>query len=187
MNGNGSSLTFAVDASAPVTYQVIFLTDIEPGTEIGFTFSGGVPVDDANSTFSVLPCAHRNDGALVNQPGIYDTSDTLLTTNCTDLGDYNLNPDNSNSLGQNDPAFTDPSNFITEEICPAGTPGDTVCYTFSGAGLPSEWGFVEASSGPEFVSAEVISSTTPTPEPASLSLLAIGLAGLGVIRRKRAA
>jgi PEP-CTERM motif len=164
-------LTFG-PSTGPTGYQIIDVTGITDGTEVNFLFSGGVPANTSTSPFSVLVCAYESEGNPVT-PGIYTSGGKNLNSPCTQLGDYSISGD-----------FTDPSTFITDDNC---TIANTVCYTFGGSGLPGEWVFVESETGPAFVSATVIQPTTPTPEPASLSLLALGIAGLGALRRKRTA
>jgi hypothetical protein len=179
---------------SPDNYQVVGVTSVVLKTEVDFTFAGPVttsltPVNPdhagtAFSSFAVLACAYENNGNDVsNNPGIYNTNGTLESTNCTQLGDY-LHP---NLFTPPLPAFADPSNFISEVTC---TTANMVCLTFSGTGLPSTWYFAEdTTTGPRVLSLTETFGPAPTsaPEPASLSLLAVGLVGLGILRRKRAA
>jgi PEP-CTERM motif len=174
---------------SPDNYQLVGATSVVSGTEVDFTFSGTVttsstPVNlfgralsfgTSFSSFSVLACAYQNNGTSVS-PGIYNTNGDLESTNCTQLGDYS-------SAG----AFTDPSNFIQEVTCATA---NMVCLTFSGTGLPSTWYFGEdTTTGPRVLSLTETFGPAPTsaPEPASLSLLAVGLVGLRIFWRKRAA
>lgn len=173
--------------TSPDTYEIIGVSGIQNGSIVDFTFAGNVTISSTAlnlfgrspvfgtsfSSFSVLPCAYQNDGSPVG-PGIYNTnSNTALTSNCTQLGDYT-------SSG----AFSNPADYLAEV---AGCPANMVCLQFSDSSvigdlpLPSVWYFAEdITIGPKL-------ATTPTPEPASLSLLAAGLVGLGVFRRKRGA
>jgi len=129
----------------------------------------------------VVACGYGNSGELA--PGIYTSSEQALNLPCTALG----NPFNNGILDNGEgPMFTDPANFITDNNCAIA---NTLCYTFSGTNLPFSWVFSEISTGPTLISlTETFGPPpAPTPEPASLSLLAAGLLGLGVFRRKRAA
>jgi PEP-CTERM motif len=167
---SGNLLTFGTSPTTTTptpTYQVIDVLGLTSGTEVDFAFSGGTPVNSPSSPFSVLACAYESEGNPVS-PGIYTSSGGLLSTKCTQLGDYFA------------PGFTFPS-FITEDTC--ATP-NTVCLTFSGSGMPADWFFTEAATGPTFTGLTVIPPAS-APEPASLSLLAAGLVGLGALRRKR--
>lgn len=193
--GNGQTIT---------QYQVVGVSGIVSGTEVNFTFNGAAPANDANSTFQVLPCGYQAPiGTPATPPGIYDSSGSLLGTDCTKLGDYESN---QSSVGT--PPFLDPSTIITDDNC--ATPANTICLTFAGSGIPSTWFFTEDIShttcnpnpddpslppdcsttqdGPRVTGFSVIiGQPVAAAEPASLSLLAAGLAGLRILRRKRAA
>jgi hypothetical protein len=186
---SGNILTFGTSPTLltptpPPTYQIVGAVGVTSGTEVDFTFAGPapLPLNNDSSTFKVLACGY-GDGSLL--PGIYTSSASSstdsLSGHCTALGD-------PNDLTK----FMDPSQFITDDNC---SKIDTICLSFSqalqppGPNLPADWYFTEASTGPSVLSLTETFGPAPasTPEPASLSLLAVGLVGLGIFRRKRAA
>ena len=161
--------------TTPNVYS-LFQVGVTPGATVDFTFFGGIPDNTLSSSFGVLACAYEFSGNPAS-PGIYTSnSSTPISTNCTQLGDYQSSPS----------AFIDASTFITDLTgttdCP--TP-NTVCYKFSGSGLPFSWVFSELSSGPQLLSITETFQPASVPEPASITLLAAGLFGLGIFRRKR--
>jgi PEP-CTERM motif len=170
----GSGSTLLVNDGTLSTPDVfnLFQIGVTSGATVNFTFTSLPGLTD----FQVVACGYGNSGELA--PGIYTSSEQALNLPCTALGD----PFNNGIA----PNFTDPANFITDNNCAIA---NTLCYTFSGTNLPFSWVFSEISTGPTVISvAETFGQPlVSAPEPASLSLLAAGLIGLGIFRRKRSA
>ena len=142
-------------------YSLFSAEGVTDGSTVTFSFSSfpGVDASGANY-FNILECGSDPSGAS-NLPGIYTSGGKNLNIACSQVGTTTI---------------SEVDNIV------AGT----IALTFSGNLLSSTWGFAELQSAgaPQL---EGIQLSVPTPEPASLSFLAAGLIGLGVIRRKRAA
>ena len=172
VGGSGSTLLSNDGTLSTPDVFNLFQIGVISGATVNFTFTSLPGLTD----FQVVACGYGNSGEL--GAGIYTSSEQSLNLPCTALGD----PFNNGIA----PNFIDPANFITDDNCAIA---NTLCYTFSGTNLPFSWVFSEISTGPTLVSlTETFGPPpVPSPEPASLSLLAAGLVGLGFFRRKRAA
>jgi hypothetical protein len=142
-------------------YSLFSIAGVTDGSTVTFSFSSlpGVDASGANY-FNILECGSDPSGAS-NLPGIYTSVGTNLNIPCSQLGTTAISEVDNTGAG-------------------------TIVLTFNGSLLSSTWGFAELQSAgaPQL---EGIQLSTPAPEPASLSLLAAGLIGLGAILRKRAA
>jgi hypothetical protein len=138
---------------------------LQPGNLLTFTFSAsqGIPGDTFGNVFGIVPCQESGSPA------------TPTTTIVNSLGDFVSNKC-TNALS------TD--TLITDE----SVSGDSIKFTLApGSSFPSKFAFSfpdgQLPTGIDVASGSV---TSPMPEPASLSLLALGLVGLGAWRKKRA-
>jgi len=142
-------------------YSLFSIAGVTDGSTVTFSFSSFPGVDASGfNYFNILECGSDPSGNS-NLPGIYTSLGTNLNIPCSQLGTTTISELDNVGAG-------------------------TIALTFSGNLLSSTWGFAELQSAgaPQL---EGIQLATPAPEPASLSFLAAGLIGIGVIRRKRAA
>ena len=174
----GSGASFNIIDALPLN-----LLGIQAGDTITFEFSKlpgvGTAGGTSTSTFGLLGC--------------FGSGGTLTELNGTNIGGIF----NSSNIGESSSLQTTYCTNSTANLAGDGTSGvatdgnPTVSYTFaSGVVIPSQLAF--AFPDPNIplgidITGPAGGGTTPTPEPASMSLLAAGLVGLGLLRRKRAA
>jgi PEP-CTERM motif len=138
--------------------------NLQPGNLLTFSFSAsqGVPSDTSGNTFGIVPC---EESGVPPAP-----TDTIVNS----LGDFVSNKC-TNALST-DTLITDESvngNSIKFTLASGSSFPSKFAFSFPDGQLPTE---IDVASG---------SVTSPMPEPASLSLLALGLVGLGAWRKKR--
>jgi len=143
------------------------LLGIQPGSVLTFVFAPGFLPDPSTSgvTFGILGCGGTllgtNIGGIFNSGFPPNTTQTLVSTICTNV------PDVTTVIGDG-----------------TGT-GNSVSFTVnSGINIPQQFAF-SFPDGELPVEIDVTNAPVSAPEPASLSLLAAGLVGLGLFRRKR--
>jgi PEP-CTERM motif len=135
--------------------------NLQPGNLLTFSFaaSQGVPTDTMGNTFGIVPCQETGS-----------PTDTIVNS----LGDFVSNKC-TNALST-DTLITDESvngNSIKFTLASGSSFPSKFAFSFPNGQLPTE---IDVASG---------TVTSPMPEPASLSLLALGLVGLGAWRKKR--
>ncbi|HET7105580.1 MAG TPA: PEP-CTERM sorting domain-containing protein [Candidatus Acidoferrum sp.] len=133
--------------------------NIQAGNLLTFVFTGGVPADTTGTLFGILACGGLEPGTSTG--AIFDSQSNVVSTKCT-------NSDPGNTLITDEKVS---GNSITFTIAPNITFPSQFAFSFPGGQLPTE--------------IDLANAPVSTPEPASLSLLAAGLLGLGVFRRKR--
>ena len=159
INNQGVSNAFTIDVVS------LDQLNLQAGDLLTFTFSAaqGIPSDTLGNVFGIVPCQESGSPA------------TPTTTIVNSLGDFVSNKC-TNALSKD--------TLITDE----SVSGDSIKFTLeSGSAFPSKFAFSfpdgQLPTGIDVASGSV---TSPMPEPASLSLLALGLVGLGAWRKKRA-
>jgi hypothetical protein len=161
--------TFSDDGSVTLNYLDIFaVTGINPGTTVSFAFAT-LPAD---GQFGVFTCDNQGFGSITNPGVAVDASGNVaLSTSCTGIS-----------------ATNSASDFLSN-------PGGPVTsWAFSSNGGVSTWWFYALATGPTSAGASIYLPTSVTvtggtstaPEPGTLLLLASGIAGLAVFRRRQA-
>ncbi len=160
--------TFSDDGSATFNYLDIFaVTGINAGTTVSFAFAT-LPAD---GQFGVFACDNQGFGTDTNPGDAVDASGAFLSNSCTGI-----------------PSTSAASDFLSNPS------GPVTSWAFSSNGGTTTWWFYALATGPTSAGASiylptsvtVTSGTSTAPEPGTLLLLALGIAGLAVLRRRQA-
>ncbi|HTW22366.1 MAG TPA: PEP-CTERM sorting domain-containing protein [Candidatus Baltobacteraceae bacterium] len=164
---NTTSFSIPVNGTSTSITGAVFAFDEGDGTgetidvyELPFTVSAGTSVSltftNLTDNFGAFACNNGSNGFAVDS-----LENTMEGLPCTTGSASGL------------------SGFYTESES-----GDTATFTFL-AGAPSSWAFYSDVADP-LVSIATSSGTVPAPEPGTLALLALGLIGVAVTRRRQA-
>jgi hypothetical protein len=161
--------TFSDDGSVTLNYLDLFsVSGIAAGTTVSFSFAS-LPAD---GQFGVFTCSNPGFGTVTSPGEAVDASGNVgLSTSCTGILDSQSSSD----------FLSNPSGPVT-------------AWTFSGNGGVSTWWFYADATGPTIAGASgflptsvtVTSGSNPVPEPGTMLLLALGIAGLATLRRREA-
>jgi len=130
--------------------------NLQPGNLLTFVFAGGVPSDASQAVFGILACGFILQRFLIQ----------FSVTRQFPISAQTMTPNKT---------------LITDE----NVSGNSITFTIaSNVTFPSQFAF-SFPDGQLPIEIDVANGPVSTPEPASLSLLAAGLIGIGALRRKR--